>query len=376
MIKFAAVIIKNKLYKIKKIMETINWFYSSQLPHGESIRFYPDSSGGAQKKKRKKMKLTTKSIIFAFALIITSITLSGQTESATYKAVADNFEMNYNKGDYDAIFNCFSAEMQNALPLEQTKIFFSQQKFQAGNISRREFLRYQQTAAIYKAEFERGAFTLLISIDDNSKISGFYIKLFVDLPKPDRNKTKLILPLKGEWTVVWGGDTKEQNYHVEHQAQKNAFDFIITDDKGKSFKTNGQTNEDYYAFGKDLISPCDGEVVLVVDGVKDNVPGTLNPIYVPGNTVIVKTKNNEYLFFAHFKQHSVKVKEGQKIKQGELLGLCGNSGNSSEAHLHFHIQNTEDMNVATGIKCYFEKLVVNGQAMNDYSPLRGEKIKP
>ena len=57
-----------------------------------------------------------------------------------------------------------------------------------------------------------------------------------------------------------------------------------------------------------------------------------------------------FLFFAHFKQNSIRVKQGQIIKQGELLGLCGNSGNSSEPHLHFHIQNVENMNIATGVK--------------------------
>jgi murein DD-endopeptidase MepM/ murein hydrolase activator NlpD len=149
---------------------------------------------------------------------------------------------------------------------------------------------------------------------------------------------------------------------------------VITDEKGRSYKTNGKTNEDYYAFGKELIAPCNGEVVLVVDGVKDNVPGTLNPVYVPGNTVIIKTAKNEFLLFAHFKQHSILVKEGQTVKQGQRLGLCGNSGNSSEPHLHFHIQNTEDMNAATGIKCYFEKILVNGQVKTDYSPIQKDKV--
>src|SRR5699024_1052259 len=112
----------------------------------------------------------------------------------------------------------------------------------------------------------------------------------------------------------------------------------------------------YYAFGKEIIAPCDAKVVLVVDGVKDNKPGVMNPIYLPGNTVILKTANNEYLFFAHFKQHSIVVEQDDEVKQGQLLGLCGNSGNSSEPHLHFHIQNAENMNRATGIKCYFENL--------------------
>jgi len=81
------------------------------------------------------------------------------------------------------------------------------------------------------------------------------------------------------------------------------------------------------------------------------------------------------LFFAHFKQHSIVVKQGQKIKQGELLGLCGNSGNSSEAHLHFHIQNIEDMNHATGAKSYFSDILVNGELKKEYSPIKGQKVK-
>ena len=87
----------------------------------------------------------------------------------------------------------------------------------------------------------------------------------------------------------------------------------------------------------------------------------MNPIYIPGNTVIIKTANDEYLFFAHFKQHSIKVKQGQQVKQGELLGLCGNSGNSTEPHLHFQIQNVENMNKATGVKSYFDNILVNGE---------------
>ena len=153
-----------------------------------------------------------------------------------------------------------------------------------------------------------------------------------------------------------------------------SFSIVIKNEKGKSYKTDGINNEDYYAFGKELLAPCDGEIVLVVNGIKDNIPGVSNPIYVPGNTVIIKTKNNEYLFFAHFKQHSIVVKQGQKVIQGEVLGLCGNSGNSSEPHLHFHIQNVEDMNIATGVKCYFERIMVNGINKTDYSPIKNEKI--
>lgn len=268
--------------------------------------------------------------------------------------------------------------MKIAVLSDKLTPFLTKLRTQAGNIIKQEFITYKnKSVAVYKTKFERATYALNLSIDDNSKINGFAVTPFKDdtLPKIERNSTKLILPFKEEWTVFWGGDTKELNYHVISQAEKNAFDLVIRDEKGNSFKTNGQTNEDYYAFGKELIAPVDREIVLVVDGVNDNLPGEMNPAYVPGNTVIIKTENNEYLFFGHFKRHSIKVKHGQKVKQGELLGLCGNSGNSSEPHLHFHIQNGENVNIATGVKCYFDEILVNGEIKADYSPIKDEKIK-
>jgi len=302
----------------------------------------------------------------------------GQTEKETSKKVSAEFEELYNSNNYQEIFNLFSEEMKAAFPIEQTIDFLKGLKSQVGKIEKREFSNYENgTLACYKTNFERALLSVNISLDKDIKINGLFVKPFKEsnLPKLERNQSPLILPFNGEWTVTWGGDTKELNYHIESEAQKNAFDIVITDDKGQTFKTDGRTNEDYYAFGKNLIAPSDAEVVLVVDGIKDNIPGEMNPIYIPGNTVILKTANNEYLFFAHFKQNSIVVKEGQKVKQGELLGLCGNSGNSSEAHLHFHIQNIEDMNKATGAKCYFDTLYVNGILKNEYSPIKGDKIK-
>jgi len=314
-------------------------------------------------------------------LILSFISLNnsyGQVETANSKKVADLFHKHYNSADYEAIYNLYATSMQQALSLYKTTNFLTGLNSQAGKIIEREFIKYNgENSAYYKTTFDKALFSLEITIDDEAKITGFLVRPFKDskLPKIERNTTELILPFKDEWNVVWGGDTKEQNYHVESIAQKNAFDIVIMNEEGKSYKNSGEKNEDYYAFGKELIAPCDAEVVLVVDGVKDNTPGDLNPIYVPGNTVILKTVNNEYLFFAHFKQHSIKVKQGDKVKQGQTLGQCGNSGNSSEPHLHFHIQNVENMNFATGVKCYFKEIKVNGKIKNDYSPVQNEKIE-
>lgn len=319
-----------------------------------------------------------KSSILFLLFSFTMCNSFAQNETQSYKTIVDKFERSYNNGSYDSIFSMFDNVMQKALPIEKTNEFLTGLKDQAGQIKNKQFIKYANgSVAVYKTNFENALFALNISLDNNSKINGLFIKPFVDESQPQllRNTTKLILPFKDEWTVFWGGDTEALNYHVVSPAQKNAFDIIITDGKGNSYKTDGKTNEDYYAFGKELIAPCDGEIVLVVDGVKDNVPGEMNKFNVGGNTVILKTANNEYLVFCHFKHQSIKVKEGQKIKQGGLLGLCGNTGNSSEAHLHFHIQNIEDLNTATGVKCYFEKTFVNGQVKQDYSPVKNDRIK-
>ncbi len=301
-----------------------------------------------------------------------------QTPSDIETKALKSFQSSFNSKNYEKLFNQFGENMQSLLPLEKAILYFTDLNNQLGNIEAYEFNKVTTRGfSSYKTAFTNGVFSLNLAVNKDSKITGLFIEPFKNesLPVLEKNSSSLILPFNNTWTVTWGGDTVEQNYHVESKAQKNAFDFVITDSTGKSYRTDGKTNEDYYAFGKELIAPCDAEVVLVVDGVKDNIPGELNPIYVPGNTVILKTKNNEFLFFAHFKQHSIEVAQGDMVKQGELLGLCGNSGNSSETHLHYHIQNIEDMNNATGAKSYFETIMVNDEIKKNYSPVQGDKIK-
>ncbi len=317
-----------------------------------------------------------KLLLFILAGIVAT-GLSAQTESSAYKSVIEKFTIYYNGNQADSIFMQFDENMQKILPIEKTRDFITGLKQKLGSINKKEFIKYKSTFAVYKTYFDQGIFAINISIDSKTKINGLSVSQYIpdNFSKMERNISGLILPFNDEWTVLWGGDTEGQNHHVNVIAQKNAFDFLITDSAGTSYKNTGENNEDYYCFGQKIIAPCAGEIVLAVDGIKDNKPGEMNSFFTPGNTVIIKTENNEYIYFCHFKQHSVAVKEGQKVKQGELLGLCGNSGNSSEAHLHFHIQNTEDYNVATGVKCYFTSIIADNETKQDYSPVKNNKIK-
>lgn len=298
-------------------------------------------------------------------------------ESSNYGSISQKFVAYYNNNQYTYIFEMFSDEMKGALPLESTNTFFAKLKNQVGNIVTIEFIRRDADEAIYKLTFEGAVFSLYLTLNDRNEVNRMSIERYIEenLPEIKRNKTELILPFKGEWYVVWGGDTKEQNNHVFNRAQKYAFDFVIMDNQGKSYMSERKKNEDYYAFDQPILSPCYAEVVMVVDGVKDNVPGNLNPYFATGNTVVLRTVNEEYIILAHFRRHTIVVKEGDMVAAGDLLGRCGNSGNSSEPHIHMHIQNTENINVAKGVKAYFNKIMVNRMLRNDYSPVRGERVK-
>jgi murein DD-endopeptidase MepM/ murein hydrolase activator NlpD len=316
---------------------------------------------------------------FSFlAYLLVILSCSAQTKPSATGSMADQLVVHYNNKHYDSIFYLFSREMKEALPLKNTTDFFLNMQSEAGAIEKYKFIDKKDGFDRYRGDFVKGIYWLNVAQGNKGEITGLYFYEYDgpgDKPSMLRNTTKLSLPFTGEWFVFWGGDTKEQNYHVISRSQKNAFDFVIAGGSGNTFKTDGKHNEDYYAFGQSLTAPCDAEVVMVTDGIKDNVPGEMNKEQITGNTVVLKTMNNEYLLFAHFKQNSIQVTKGARIKKGQLLGLCGNSGNSSEPHLHFHIQDKENMIGSTGVKCYFEKLKVNDIIKKDYSPVKGERIK-
>lgn len=144
------------------------------------------------------------------------------------------------------------------------------------------------------------------------------------------------LPFYGEWVVSQG-----HNGEITHQgAWRNAWDFVINDKSGKQFKGKGDYTEDYYCFGKAVLAPADGTVVEAVNHIPDNIIGDINTKNNWGNTIIIKHNEHSYSKLSHLKYHTVEVKEGDKVKQGQMIGRCGNSGRSPFPHLHFQFQST------------------------------------
>ncbi|MDI2588491.1 M23 family metallopeptidase [Psychrobacillus sp. NEAU-3TGS] len=114
-----------------------------------------------------------------------------------------------------------------------------------------------------------------------------------------------------------------------------------------SYRNTQTGNNNFYAFGEDIVAPGDGKIVKVVDGLKDNIPGEMDTNNLAGNYVVIEHANKEFSMIAHFKQNSILVKVGEVVTEGQLIGKCGNSGNSSEPHIHFQVMDSPDFEMVT-----------------------------
>lgn len=120
-----------------------------------------------------------KKILFIFLFTIISNKVFSQNEK--HNVIFKDFKQNFNQGNFENIFNGFSDEMKNALPIEKTKEFLGGLKLQAGNIEDGAFVKFEnQSFAVYKTEFEKSILAVNISIDAKNLINGFYVKPFVD----------------------------------------------------------------------------------------------------------------------------------------------------------------------------------------------------
>jgi urea transporter len=144
------------------------------------------------------------------------------------------------------------------------------------------------------------------------------------------------LPFIGTWTVSQG-----YNGGITHKDEwGQALDFVIVDEDKATYKNPGTRPEHFYCFNKPVLACADGVVEDLVNHIHDNEIGQVNTEQNWGNTVVIKHLTGLYTKVSHLKQNSIKVKIGDYVKQGDLLGLCGNSGRSPEPHLHFQVQVT------------------------------------
>ncbi len=124
-------------------------------------------------------------------------------------------------------------------------------------------------------------------------------------------------------------------------AQRFAIDWEQLDEQGRIYVGDPRNPASYLIYGQPAYAAAEARVVAAVDGLPDTPPGAL-PEGLPleqadGNHVVLDLGDGRFALYAHFKPGSVQVRKGERVRRGQVLGLVGTSGNSSEPHLHFHV---------------------------------------
>lgn len=166
-----------------------------------------------------------------------------------------------------------------------------------------------------------------------------------------------------------------RNQHAGTRDQRFAYDLLIMKE-GSTHAGEGKRNEDYHCFGRPILAPGAGTVIAVESQIEDNTPGRMNREQPLGNHVIVDHGNGEFSLLAHLQQGTVAVNAGDRVNPGQLLGRCGNSGNSSEPHLHYHLQNGPKPFDADGLPAQFLDYLADGRPVERGEPVRGQTIQP
>lgn len=185
---------------------------------------------------------------------------------------------------------------------------------------------------------------------------------------------RLALPFMGEWTISQGYN----GAHTHKGDWAQALDFVITDEKGNTWQGAGTRHEDFYCFNKPVLCPADAEVEEVVAWVEDNPIGGNNTQQNWGNTVVLKHAGGLYTKLSHLKKGSIKVKKGEFVRKGALIGNCGNSGRSPEPHLHFQVQATpyiDSRTISYPFSYYLVRQEAGSIGFESFQvPVEGERI--
>jgi hypothetical protein len=194
-----------------------------------------------------------------------------------------------------------------------------------------------------------------------------------------RRETVLALPFTGRWMAQNSPARREPSHGIDVFGQRYAIDFVAVDDRGRTagirdWRTAFATEppERFYAFGRPILAPADGTVVAVHDGEVDHegrrsqlslVPYALGQASrlrqgveaLAGNYLIIALAGGAFVAIAHLQSGSFRVAVGDVVATGEQVAECGNSGNSTEPHVHLQVMDSADLSVAKGLPLTFRK---------------------
>jgi murein DD-endopeptidase MepM/ murein hydrolase activator NlpD len=153
-----------------------------------------------------------------------------------------------------------------------------------------------------------------------------------------------------------------------------AIDFVQLDRQRRLFTGPVGQLSGYPGYGEQVLSVAAGTVVGTHDGEPDQIPPNVPPFSLDtagGNWVVVDIGGGHFAFYAHLQPHSLTVTAGDRVRRGQVLGLLGNSGNSTAPHLHFHIMDGPSTPVADSLPYEFADFTSSGTVTDENALFSG-----
>jgi hypothetical protein len=193
-------------------------------------------------------------------------------------------------------------------------------------------------------------------------------------PQAYETKTSLIMPLHGR-ILIWEGhdfyahhrriplhDAKVQKIGIRANANRYASDLVIIDDQGHMYRDAPWNKKNWFSYGASIYAPGDGTIVGAEDRYPDNeyVGKKIKYPQAPvgtdedlGNFVMIDHGDGEFSVLPHMLAGSVVVKKGDKIRQGQVIGKVGFSGDAIFPHVHYSLLSCGNIYGCEGLPAYF-----------------------
>ena len=182
-------------------------------------------------------------------------------------------------------------------------------------------------------------------------------------------------PLAGNWFV--GAGASLHSHHRWVVPEEFALDIARLGEGGRTYRGSGEKNSDYFAWEAEVRAVADGKVIAAIDKFADTDEGLKRAdesaeAYagrtqqqqmtlfqqgleaIGGNAVVIEHANGEFSHYAHLRQSSLRVKAGELVKRGQAIAKLGNTGNSTEPHLHFQLSDGAETLLSAGLPVLFE----------------------
>lgn len=204
---------------------------------------------------------------------------------------------------------------------------------------------------------------------------GQFLQTRLQRPSQEQDPVPVAVPVCGRWRGL-NSPASSVPSHTHHLAQTYALD-ITHEPEGASpraldpFWAPMRRPEGFPSFGQEVLAPFDGEVIAVHGTSRDHLsrlslPGIAylllegfvrslgSPRHLLGNHVMVRAAgrgaaDGPVAVLAHLRRGSPVVQAGERVRAGQVLGQCGNSGNSSDPHVHFQLMDGPDITTAKGV---------------------------